>query len=263
MTKPRHAAELTFEATAPANDERQRELFGTQIAHARKARGWTIDEAAQRGGLTRKTWGRIEAGHSLRITTLKGIDQAFDLVNGMAANAYYSGGDHRKRFLHEVMAPMDPYYNSDAVTREPERTPVLVDAESLFDVARRLPLQDMRRLRDMLDGAVRSIEQEGRDSRVSAAIEFGIAQGRQMSNAMRRIDDALTLGDTAALGEARVSWLVAKDRFSSVEVLLDQVSAADADEARREIESALKREGTDLRYVLETHPFDHHPKARG
>lgn len=97
--------------------------------------GLTMEEAADRAQITRKTWSRLEAGKSVRYGTLHTAERLFGLPAGSVARAYHHGGP--------FPAPSAPL--------PPASVPTV---EAVFAAAMDLSLADLRRLRDMVDGAI-------------------------------------------------------------------------------------------------------------
>lgn len=73
--------------TADPGDE-VRAAFGRDLKSLRESRGWTIEQAADKAMITRKTWGRIEAGRAVRGPSIRGLELAFGVPSGAFADAY-------------------------------------------------------------------------------------------------------------------------------------------------------------------------------
>lgn len=52
---------------------------GSGISKARKARGWSQSELAERAAVSRPTIARIEAGQQVRVSTLNAVAQALGM----------------------------------------------------------------------------------------------------------------------------------------------------------------------------------------
>ncbi|MGZ3140834.1 helix-turn-helix domain-containing protein [Lentzea chajnantorensis] len=87
MTNSQAAPPLDAPASSgPSGDVRA--AFGRELKALKEAAGWTTEEAAERAGITRKTWGRIEAGAPVRGHSIRGVERAFDVPPGSFAKAY-------------------------------------------------------------------------------------------------------------------------------------------------------------------------------
>lgn len=87
MTNPQAAPSLDAAASSgPSTDARA--AFGRDLKAIKEAAGWTTEQAAERARITRKTWGRIEAGQPVRGHSIRGVERAFDVPAGSFAKAY-------------------------------------------------------------------------------------------------------------------------------------------------------------------------------
>ena len=53
---------------------------GEGVSEARRARGWSQSELAERAGVSRPTVARIEAGQQVRLATLEAVAQVLGLT---------------------------------------------------------------------------------------------------------------------------------------------------------------------------------------
>lgn len=129
--------------------------FGRGVKAARLARGLTAEEAAERAGVTRKTWSRLETGQTVRNDTLRAAEHLFGLPAGSVARAYHDG------------APFPAVSGSPPETDSPSPlapAPVPVTAESVFVAAIDLPISELRRLRDKLDAVISYVDAQRGDT---------------------------------------------------------------------------------------------------
>ncbi|NUT50194.1 MAG: helix-turn-helix domain-containing protein [Saccharothrix sp.] len=137
--------------------------FGRDLAAARAARGWSIGDAAQRADVTWKTWHRIEAGCAARPRTIRRIEQAFGVPEGVVARAY-----HGEVPLTRALA------DAPVIPRPMHADRSLDTVEQLFAAARRLPAEELRRLGHLISGAVAMLGGPERDRLLEqAAIKAG------------------------------------------------------------------------------------------
>jgi len=112
--------------------------FGQRVRSARLANGWTTEDAAARGGISRKTWERIEAGQSARMLSLRAVAKAFDSPAGLIARAYHGEMDLNEA-LTSPSRPLDPPPG---------------DFEALALLIPKLELHELNRLSDMVSTAI-------------------------------------------------------------------------------------------------------------
>ncbi|WP_409187085.1 helix-turn-helix transcriptional regulator [Amycolatopsis sp. VS8301801F10] len=167
-----------------------RQEFGRAVERARVERGWTADEAARRAGVAPKTWQRIEDGVPVRSLTIAKLDNLFGLPGGVSFDAYTGEIDAAEVFQ------MSPTKNT---MREPERkgdpgvaNPILTDRISGPGLA------ELRRLRDVIDGAIGALVKSERNSLAMqvAAAEESLAMAReQRARLVASVEDARHSGN--------------------------------------------------------------------
>lgn len=164
-----------------------------------------MDELARRAGITRKTAGRIENGHAVRISTIKDLERAFEVPEGTIARAYY-GETNLRDALSELdsdeptgrlRAPnITRTGEADRAVAGPDDSPDTppqslgdlvdgimrdrgyIDVESAaprtaaeaFELVQHLPLPELRRLRDRLDAVVQFLERPVREEAIHRAV---------------------------------------------------------------------------------------------
>ncbi|WP_110082584.1 helix-turn-helix domain-containing protein [Actinokineospora spheciospongiae] len=124
-------------------DEDQRSAFGQELEQARKERGWSVDDAATRAGIARKTWARLEDGFPVRVSTLRDLETAFHAPEGSIARAYYGTSTLRDA----LSQPLPP-------TTGGGRPASPTTVEDVFESAQQLDLPDLLRLRERIDAVV-------------------------------------------------------------------------------------------------------------
>lgn len=114
----------------------RREDLGRVVRARRQSHGWTAKDAAARLGISHNTLLRVERGEPVRAGSLAAIDELLDLAPGTTG-----------RYLH------DPSVGGDAITPTAtvDEPPTLGE---LADRIRGLDGDELRRLRDMIDGAL-------------------------------------------------------------------------------------------------------------
>jgi transcriptional regulator with XRE-family HTH domain len=73
--------------------------YAQAVKEERTRRGWTIEEAARRGGASYKTWQRIENGQPIQDTTFLKVDRAFGLQEGTAFRVWNRNQDLRNALI--------------------------------------------------------------------------------------------------------------------------------------------------------------------
>jgi transcriptional regulator with XRE-family HTH domain len=139
--------------------------LGRAIERERLRREWTAEEAANRAGVSAKTWQRLEDGKVARSNTYAKIDRVFNLDPGTIMQYFYEGGDVSSIFDLPIINPdltfksIQPLHDYDFTPRPP----------TLADRVAGLSLGELRRLRDMVDAAIASKEHPAIDEELATA----------------------------------------------------------------------------------------------
>lgn len=139
----------------PSSDDHS--AFGQALAEARTLRGWSVGDAAQRAGINWKTWNRLEAGHPARPVTIRALERAFGVGEGVIAQAY-----HGRVPLQAALAEA-PLRAADEPT-----------VDQVFALARRLSVNDLRRLHDLVGGAIAVLSGPDRQRALERAAAAGM-----------------------------------------------------------------------------------------
>jgi transcriptional regulator with XRE-family HTH domain len=233
------------------DEDRYLQQLGEVIQQERIGMGLTAEQAARSAEVAYKTWLRIESGEPVRNMTWSGVDRLFDLDEGTTlrfiserrdveqfrtviektnsgalwsteeAENYLRQRTERAARNQRIDFPV-PYRLTPEAYKKIANKPIPSTAGNLVDRVSGLSLDELRRLRDMVDAAIASKEHPAIDEELAtAAVDATEASARvnQLEEALdvaterlgRSAADNLQQELVSALSEARLE-LEAKAR---------------------------------------------------
>jgi transcriptional regulator with XRE-family HTH domain len=180
----------------PLSDEAYDEILGILIRRERTARGMTAEAAAEKAHLAYKTYLRVENGKSVRYTTWRHIENLF----GLAPNSLMAA-----RTTHEPPLEVVPILSASRPDSTPNKRTIIGNARSslgplassaraTFAPAARdidlrsrlagLTVEELRRLSDMIEGALFTLERPEVDRAVAEAA-VRLAESDHAAEALR------------------------------------------------------------------------------
>ena len=104
--------------TSPLGDMELKQLFGANVRHHRKAKGWTLERLSDGVGVSQETIGKIERGQSAPLfDTAEKIAAALDVpAPALFGMNTAPGSGERARLLTEVHATLSKL-NEDQLAR--------------------------------------------------------------------------------------------------------------------------------------------------
>lgn len=222
----REATEEYTRSGAAMTSQEYDEILGKLIRRERLARGLTAEAAAEKADLAYKTYLRVESGKPVRYMTWRGIEILFDLTVGAihAARATYAPphevattlSSTRTNQIKEEPASLPPY----GIRTEPDpdhghqptlpRVPGARRITNLWDRLEGLELDDLKRLRDMIDGAIFTMQSSVMEADVAvAAVRVADASSAvsMLQSSMRDIASAISRAKANSGGTAELEYL--------------------------------------------------------